>query len=188
MLLLDPANGNTRTTKDLLFSSVPQQLVYDNIAQTYVVTFKNNSYMPYAASGDPLLIAMLDARLETVWAKALAFDGYVTNVIKTDDNYYVYGAYRKLTDETGRQYTTQANRMNMFVYPVNAEGEWLSVTVFEAPFAYFPLNVVKINNEYVDVISIKDAQPDQLIESRMVGGDPYYMVIHSNNNIFYQYK
>ena len=187
LLLLDPANGNTRTTKDLLFSSVPQQLVYDDIAQTFVLSFKGNTFMPYSASGDPLLIAMLDARLETVWVKTLAFDGYVANVIKTDDNYYVYGTFRKLTDEAGRQYATRENQMNMFVYPVNADGNWLNVNVFEAPFSYFPLNVVKINNEYVDVISLKEAQPDQLIESRALGGNPYYMVIQSNSDVIYQY-
>jgi len=185
MILLDP-NGNPKTTKDLLFSSAPQQIVYDDIAQTYVLAFKDNSFMPFSVSGDPLLIAMLDANLETVWAKTLTFDGYVANVIKTDDNYYVYGAYKKLTDEAGRQYVTEDDRVNMFVYPINADGYWYSVTAFEAPFSYYPLNVVKINNEYLDVLSIKDAQPIQLIESRAVGGQPYYMVIHSNSNIFYQ--
>jgi len=188
ILLLDPANGNTRTTKDLPFPSAPQQLIYDDIAQTYVVAFKGNTLMQYAPSGDPLLIAMLDAKLETVWAKPLEFDGYVANVIKTDDNYYIYGAYRILTDEAGRQYPTQENRMNMFVYPINADGYWYSVTAFEAPFSYYPLHVVKINNEYVDVISIKETQPDQLIESRSLGGEPYYMVIQSNSEIIYRYK
>ena len=186
MLLLD-ANGNTKTTKDLNAASVPQKLIYDDIAQNYVLAFKGGSFMPYSASDDELQIYMLNAKLEPVWNKSLTFDGYLSNVIKTDDNYYIYGAYGKMTDGNGKQYNTEANRMNMFVYPVNAGGAWLNVSTFDAPFSYYPLHVTKINNEYVDVIAIKDAQAAKFIEDKNVGGTPYYMIIHSNSDVYYQY-
>ena len=186
MLLLD-ANGNTKTSKDLAFSSVPQRLIYDDIAQNYVVAFKGTSFMPYSVSNDALQICMLDAKLETVWNKSFSFDGYISNVIKTDDKYFVYGAYSKLTDESGKQYATDANRMNMFVYPINAAGSWLNVNTFNAPFSYYPLHVTKINNEYVDVISIKDTHAGKMIEEKKLGGAPYYMIIHSNKELYYQF-
>ena len=186
ILLLDAA-GNTKTTKDLAgFSSVPQRLIYDDIAQTYVLALKGKSFMPFSGSNEPLQICMLDAKLDVQWNKSLIFDGYLANLIKTDDNYYVYGTYSRLMDEHGREYVTNANRVNMFVFPISADGSWLNFTAFNAPFSYYPLNVVKINNEFVDVISIKDAQPDRLIESRTIGGAPYYMIIHANRDVYYQ--
>ena len=186
ILLLDTI-GNIKATKNLPFTSVPQKIVYDDIAQTYVLAFKGNSFMPYSASNSMLQIAMLDAVFEPIWSHTLSFDGYLASIVKTDDNYYVYGAYRRLTDVQGRQYATQANQMNMFVYPIKAEGNWLNVTTFDEPFSYYPLNVVKINNEYLDVISIKDAQPDRLIEDQALAGNPYYVIIHSNSELFYHY-
>ena len=188
ILLIDATSGNVRTTKDFPFTAIPQQLVYDDISQTYVLALKGTTYMPFFASSAPLQIAMLDAKLDIVWAETITFDGYIVNVVKTDDNYYVYGAYRRLTDKMGKLHFTDENAMNMFVYPISARGDWLSVTLFEEPFSYYPLNVVKINNEYVDVISLKDEQPDRLIEGRSLGGKPYYMVIYSNRDIQYQFN
>jgi len=187
MLLLDAA-GNTKTTKDLTFSSVPQRLVYDDIADNFVLAFKGNSLIPFAASNDQLHICMLNARLENVWSKSLTFDGYVSNIVKTDDNYYIYGAYRSLTNASGRKYTTEVNRMNMFVYPINTRGNWLNVSVLNFPFSVYPLYVSKINNEYVDVISVIDEQADKLVEKKSANAKPHYMIIHANSNIYYQYS
>jgi len=184
ILLLD-ANGNTKTSKDLPISSVPQKMIYDDIAQTYILAFKGDTYMPYHANSDIFNICMLNSKLETVWSNSLFFDGYLANVVKTDDNFYIYGAYSKLTTENGKTYNTNANRVNMFVCPISADGKWMSVTVFEEPFSYYPIAVSKINNEYVDVISVKDKQPDKLIEDRNVGGMPYYLIIRSNSERWY---
>jgi hypothetical protein len=186
MLLLDAA-GNTKTSKDLPVSAVPQRMIYDDIAQYYVLAFKGSSFTPYSANSSELQICMLNAKLETVWNKSLTFEGYLSNVIKTDDNFYIYGAYSKLTDENGKQYNTEANRMNMFVYPISAGGSWLGVSTFDAPFSYYPLYVSKINNEYVDIIAVKDAQADKLVEEKSTAGVPYYMIIQSNRNLYYQY-
>ena len=185
ILLLDAA-GNTKSTKDLSFSTVPQKMVYDDIAQTYVLAFKGTSFVPYSVSYDPLHICMLNERLETVWSKSLEFDGYLSNVIKTDDNYFVYGAYNRLIDDAGIQYNLDANRVNMFVYPINAEGIWLNVNTFNASFSYYPLLVSKINNEYLDVIAVKNVRPDKIVEEKEISGDPYYLIIHSNKNVLYK--
>jgi len=184
ILLLD-ASGNARTTKDLDIASVPQRMVYDEIAQNYVIAFKGNSLNPFAVSAGALDIAMYNARLDQVWKKSLAFDGYVANVVKTDDNYYVYGAYTKLTDESGRQFDTEAGRVNMFVYPVTSGGRWLSVATFDAPFSYYPLYVSKINNEFVDVISVRDTPAEKLIGDRSVSATPHYMIIEGNERVFF---
>jgi hypothetical protein len=184
--LLD-AKGNIRTSKDLTITAVPQKMIYDDIAQNFVIAFKGNTFMPFLVSEDVCQICMLNEKLVPVWNKSLTFEGYVANVVKTDDNYYLYGAYSKVTDENGKTYSTVSNRINMFVYPVNARGEWLSVTLFEAPFSYSPLHVSKINNEYVDIIAVKDLRADRLIEDKTTNGTSYYMIIHSNNKLFYQY-
>ena len=176
MLLLDAA-GNTKTTKNLIYSSVPQKLVYDDIAQNYVIAFKGISFKSFIATGDELFICMLDEKLETRWSTLLGFDGYLANIIKTDDIYYVYGAQR-----------TENDRMNMFVHPVTADGTWLTFSVFNAPFSYYPLYVSKINNEYVDVISVMDVPANRLVEERSVSAKPYYMIIHANQNIYYRYS
>ncbi|MCL2072456.1 MAG: hypothetical protein FWH18_00890 [Marinilabiliaceae bacterium] len=184
MILLDKM-GNVKNSKDLPFSTVPRALIYDDIAQTYTISFKGTSFKPFYSSNDMLNISMLNAKFEPIWNKSVTFDGYIANMVKTDDNYFIYGAYQSLTDDNGKQYSTDAGNINMFIYPITAEGNWTKVTVFKEPFSYYPLFVSKINNEYVDIISVKDAHPDKLIQEKSVNAQPYYMIISANRSLYF---
>ncbi|MDR1544132.1 MAG: hypothetical protein LBS50_06960, partial [Prevotellaceae bacterium] len=81
----------------------------------------------------------------------------------------------------GKVYTTDNKNINLFVYTIDALANQLSLKTFDAPFSYYPLIVTKISNEYVDVISAKNA-----IELSDEKGSSYYLIISSDNKVYYK--
>jgi hypothetical protein len=174
MYLLD-INGNVKKNIKLASSTIPRKLMYDDISQTFLLAFKGNTFMPYIISKDVLQLYKLNADLSTSWQKDLPFNGYISNVIKTNDRFYVYGAYSSITDVDKTLATGDDKIINAFVYTVNSSGERLSLKTFDKPFSYYPLWASKISNEYVDIIS-----------ARAADNDAFYMILSTDNEVYYQ--
>jgi hypothetical protein len=174
-------NGNEKKNVKLASTAVPRKLIYDDISETFFIAFKGNSYSPYDISDDILHLYLLNADLVTVWNSALQFTGYLSNVIRTNNQLYVYGAYSEIKDAGDKVYTTDNKAINLFVYTIDALGKQVSLKTFDAPFSYYPLSVSKISNEYVDVISVKNK-----LESNEAKGSSYYLIISSDNNVYYK--
>jgi hypothetical protein len=173
--------GNIRKDVELPSTAVPRKMIFDDINETFLIAFKGNSYSPYEISGDALQLYLLDYGLTNVWNSALPFTGYLSNVIRTNDRLYVYGAYSQIEDAAGKAVATEGNKVNLFVSTVDAAGKRLSVDTFDTPFACYPLSVSKISNEYVDVICAKD-KPEQTDAK----GSSYYLIISSDNKVYYK--
>ncbi|MDR1602032.1 MAG: hypothetical protein LBS42_06340 [Tannerella sp.] len=180
LYILD-VGGNEKKNVKLASTAVPRKLIYDDINETFFVALKGNSYSPYDISGDTLNLYLLDSNLATVWNSDLQFTGYLSNVIRTNNQLYVYGAYSEVKDAAGKVYTTDNKNINLFVYTIDALANQLSLKTFDAPFSYYPLIVTKISNEYVDVISAKKA-----IELSDEKGSSYYLIISSDNKVYYK--
>jgi hypothetical protein len=180
MYLLDP-KGNIKKSVKLGAPAVPRKLIYDDISETYLIAFKGNSYLPYEIANDVLYLYLLDYNLTNVWNKTLSFTGYLSNVIKTNNQFYVYGAYSEIKDADDKTVATDNNQINSFVYTVDASGNRLSLKTFDAPFSYYPLLVSKINNEYVDILSVKDKPAFSDTKS-----SSYYLIVSSNNDVYYK--
>jgi hypothetical protein len=180
LYLLD-VNGNEKKNVKLAATAVPRKLIYDDISETFFVALKGNVYLPYDISDDVLHLYLLDSSLATVWNSSLQFTGYLSNVIRTNNQLYIYGAYSEVKDAAGKVYTTDNKKVNLFVYTVDASGNQLSLKTFDAPFSYYPLLVSKISNEYVDVISAKNK-----IEANDEKRSSYYLIISADNKVYYK--
>jgi hypothetical protein len=178
--LLD-RTGNVKKEIELPSKAIPRKLIFDDINETFLIAFKGNSYSPYEISSDALQLYLLDYGLTNVWDGALPFTGYLSNVIRTNDRLYVYGAYSHIEDATGKTVVTEGNKVNLFVSTVDAAGKHLSMKTFDTPFSCYPLWVSKISNEYVDVICAKDKP-----EMTDAKGGSYYLIISSDNKIYYK--
>jgi hypothetical protein len=180
LYLLDN-NGTVKKNVKLASTAIPRKLMYDDISETFLLAFKGNSLMPYAVSDDEFQLYRLNADLSLNWQTNLPFTGYVLNVIKTNDRFYVHGAYNSIT--TGdKKVTTADNKINAFVYTISSTGAGLSLKTFNAAFSYYPLLATKINNEYMDVISVK-ASTDGLLNGT---NESFYMIISSENEVSYK--
>jgi hypothetical protein len=166
-------NGNVKKNIKLASAAIPRKLMYDDISQTFLLAFKGNSFMPYIVGKDVLQLYKLNADLSPGWQKDLPFTGYFSNVIKTNDRFYVYGAYTTITDGD-KTLATGGDKINAFVYVVNPSGDRVSLKTLDAPFSYYPLWVSKISNEYVDIIS-----------ARADNNDSYYMILSADNETFF---
>ncbi|MDR1680161.1 MAG: hypothetical protein LBS12_00020 [Prevotellaceae bacterium] len=180
--LLD-AGGNVKKNAGLPSATVPRKLLYDDIGETFLVAFKGTSFMPYALSSDPMKIYKLKSDLAVAWSGELSFIGYLSNIIKTNDRFYVYGSYNTITDAEGRRVSAGDNKISAFAYTLNPDGKWLALKRFEANFSYYPLLVSKINNEYVDMIAVR-ASNDGFFEET---NRSFYQIISADNEVVYQY-
>jgi hypothetical protein len=178
--LLD-VNGNVKKNAPLGAPAVPRKLIYDDISETYLIAFKGNSYQPYEITNDVLYLHLLNFNLTNVWNNTLQLTGYLSNVIKTNNRFYVYGAYSEIKDAADKIVATDNNKVNSFVYTIDASGNWLSLKTFDAPFSYYPLLTSKISNEYVDIISAKDKPA--LSDTK---NSAYYLILSSDNNVYYK--
>jgi hypothetical protein len=124
---------------------------------------------------------LLDSGLTNIWNNTLQFTGYLSNIVKTNNQFYVYGSYSEIKDAAGKNTATAGNKINLFVYNIDATGNWQSFTLFDAPFSYYPLLVSKISNEYVDVISVKEK-----LEVTDMEHSSYYLIISSDNKVYYK--
>jgi hypothetical protein len=179
LYILD-ASGNEKKNVKLAATAVPRKLIYDDISETFFIAFKGNSYAPYDISSDALHLYLLDSGLATVWNSELQFTGYLSNVIRTNNQFYVYGACSEVRDAESTIYTSD-NAINAFVYTADASGRQVSLKTFDAPFSYYPLLTSKISNEYVDMICVKNK-----IELTDDKRSSYYLVISSDNKVFYK--
>ncbi|MDR0385424.1 MAG: hypothetical protein LBH60_05045 [Prevotellaceae bacterium] len=174
-------DGNEKKNVKLVSTAIPRKLIYDDISETFFVASKGNSYSPYDISEDDLHLCLFDHNLTSAWNRTLQFTGYLSNVIRTNNQLYIYGAYSKVKDAGGKVYTTDSTRINLFVYTTNSVADQVSLKTFDAPFSYYPLLVSKISNEYVDVISVKDK-----LELNDKKRSSYYLIISSDNETYYK--
>ncbi|MDR0371937.1 MAG: hypothetical protein LBH80_08890 [Prevotellaceae bacterium] len=178
--LLD-RHGNVKKDVGLTSIAVPRKMIFDDINETFLIAFKGKSYSPYEISDDALQLSLLNYGLTTVRNSVLPFTGYLSNVIRTNDRLYIYGAYSQIEDAAGQTVATDGGKMNLFVATIDAAGNRLSVDRFDTPFACYPLLVSKISNEYVDAICAKDKP-----EPTDVKGSSHYLILSSDNKVFYK--
>ena len=183
LYLLDPA-GNMKKNTKLAAAAIPRKLLYDDINETFLIAFKGNSFLPYDSSGDALQLFRLKADLSDDWKTEMPFTGYVSNIIKTNDQLYIYGAFSALTGAAGNSFAAGDGKTAAFAAIVDANGQRLSEQVFDAPFSYYPLYVSKISNEYVDMIAVKKALPD---DSAAKESQSYYLIISADNKVYFSY-
>jgi hypothetical protein len=179
LYLLD-ANGNEKKNVKLASTAVPRKLIYDDISETSFIAFKGNSYAAHDISNDELHLYAFNSGLTAQWNTSLQFTGYLSNVIRTNNQLYIYGAYSEVKDAQGKVHATDNKRINLFVCTVDALGSQASLKTFDAPFSYYPLLVSKISNEYVDVISVKNR-----IEPTNAKRSSYYLILSSDNKVYY---
>jgi hypothetical protein len=154
--------GAVKKQVALSASSIPRQCIYNDIGQEYVLSFNGVDIQSVqTASHDNITLLTLNAEFAEVWKTALPLaGGYFVNTIRTNDRFYVYSA------------TLRDGKMLAQVNVVNANGDKAEQQVFDVGFSYYPLHVSKINNEYADMIAVKDS-PD--------GTESFYMIVTSSN-------
>jgi hypothetical protein len=182
LYLLSSSGAVTENLK-LPSAAVPRKLMYDDVGGSFLLAFKGDDFSPYSMADDAMQLLMLSsAGLTMVWSNTLQFSGYLSNIIRTNDRFYVYGAYSELEDAAGEVASTNRRQVNAFVYPIDAAGQWLSLKTFDTDFSCYPLLVSKISNEYVEMVAVKNVSPTK---SESAKENSYYMIISADNELRY---
>ncbi|MDR2467061.1 MAG: hypothetical protein LBD35_06670 [Prevotellaceae bacterium] len=147
--LLDGKGAPKKNVK-LAPTATPRKLLYDDIDESFLVAFKGQTLAPYEMSDDPLQFVTLNSALDEKYRSSLELSGYVVNIVKTNNQFHIYGGCKSVRDESGRT-LTNANVVP-FVVTVNTLGKQTSARLLDEGYASYPLTVTKISNEYADMI------------------------------------
>lgn len=162
-------SGNMQKEFVLPAKSFPRKLIYNDVNQAFTVAFKGKTADNYEFSNDNLQILSLTSNLSLSWTKELAFNGFLSNIIFTNNIIYVYGAYTSLQNANNQTVNTKNNVTNAFVQTFDSFGNRNILKTFDEDFSYFPLFINKINNENTDIIAVKN--------SLNVSSEAFYMLL-----------
>jgi hypothetical protein len=188
LLTLD-IDGNIKSSKDVNLPAVIRTLQYDDINQTFLLAAKGTELWPYTIDSDTLRVLMTDLSFKKKWQKNCWFDGCLSNILKINDQLYIYGTYSKLTGNDSTSYVLGENIYNCFLNVIDAEGNWNLTKVFKTDCSYYPLRTSKINSDYVEIIAVKDIKPDIpfITNNSFSDSKPFYLITTSKGDVYFQH-
>jgi len=81
----------------------------------------------------------------------LKFNGYLVNILKNNNIYYLYGAFSKITSLDGEEINLDGSTA-IFQYSIDAEGNWQNGEHYEFKQSVYPLWAAKIDNTRAEII------------------------------------
>lgn len=163
LLLLDNA-GNVKQTSEIKANEIPRKMLVDEISNKYIVVLGGTSLKPFTMETNNIHFVCLNSNLGLEWDKQIPFVGYICNVLKANNKYYIAGAYSKISGLANE--TVEAdNGAELFIYSIDAEGNWLTDNYFDTGTATYPVWVSKVDNARMEVVSLLDNEPKRAEES-----------------------
>jgi hypothetical protein len=153
-LILFDSKGKLKRSVNLQKNSVPQKIIYDDIAQTFLVAQKGTENKPFETGNSNLQLTMYDITLAPLWKADIAFDGYLTNIVKINNLFYIYGTCTKISNPQNE--ILSQDKATIFAANITAEGNYFSLKTFDLPQPQYLISANKINSEFVDLIAIPD--------------------------------
>ena len=157
MVLMDKV-GNQKQSVEVKVKALPRKLMVDDIDNKYIILFCGTNLQPYVNESCEMHVCGLDSKFKTLWDKQLMFDGYTCNMIKTDDVYYIFGAFRKMHSLDDEDIDLNGNS-GLFVYSIDNSGNWLNGNNYETSRTIYPRWISKCDNTTFEVVSALDNEP-----------------------------
>ena len=157
MILLDKA-GNQKQVAEIKVKALPRKLLVDDIDNKYVVLFCGTSIKPFVNESSQIHLCCFDSKFKTLWEKQLQLNGYTCNVLKTDNIYYLLGAFTKMQNLDNEDVDLNGNS-GLFIYSIDADGNWLIGENYEPNQSIYPMWISKCNNTTFEVVSALDSEP-----------------------------
>ena len=151
MILLDKA-GNQKQSVEIKIKALPRKLLVDDIDNKYVVMFCGSSIKPFVNETCQIHFCCFDSKFKTLWDKQLQLNGYTCNVLKTDNVYYLLGAFTKMQNLDNEDVDLNGN-FGLFIYSIDADGNWLVGENYESNQSIYPMWISKCNNTTFEVVS-----------------------------------
>ncbi len=159
VFLLDNA-GTQKMTAEVKSKALPRKLIADDISGKYIIVFSGTKHQPFVSEDCDMHICCLDSKLKTEWDKQLKFSGYFCNILRTDNIYYVAGAFSKIHNLDNEDIDL-GNGSGMFFYSIGSDGNWLKGENHESDKPIYPMWISKCDNTTFEVVSALDSEPWQ---------------------------
>lgn len=157
MILLDKA-GNQKQSVEVKIKALPRKLLVDDIDNKYIVLFCGTSIKPFVKESSQLHFCCFDSKFKTLWDKQIQLDGYSCNVLKTDNVYYLLGAFTKMQNLDNEDVDLNG-KFGLFIYSIDADGNWLIGENYESSQSIYPMWISKCDNTTFEVVSALNKEP-----------------------------
>jgi hypothetical protein len=176
-------NGNIKTTREINTASVPEILLYDDVNLTTLLACKGKKYNNFSVSDDSLRVYLFDTGLNILREKYLWFDGYLSNIIKSNNRSYIFGSFNKLNKPDDTHISLESGVSNVFLNTLDVDGNSLQFKTFPDSFSYFPLKINKINSDLIDVMSLKGVNPADASINDINDLKPHYFIVNTQGSV-----
>lgn len=157
MVLFDKA-GTQKQIVEIKNNNLPRKLLVDDIDNKYIVMFCGTSVKPFVNEPCDLHVCCLDSKFKTLWDKQLNFSGYACNILKTNNIYYILGAFGKMKNLDNEDVDLNGSS-GLFIYSIDAEGNWQMGENYESEQSIYPMWISKCDNTTFEVVSALDSEP-----------------------------
>ncbi len=184
LLKLDET-GKQIVKKELPVKDIPRYLMYDDLNETVIVATKGNVMNQFDDPFGNLNIAKVSLNDETQnWTKEIPFEGYLTDIVKMDKNYFVFGNFTKLFMPDGVAIISKAGaektKTNSFAAIVSDAGQLVKIQPFLSDKPFFSLRAVKINSNVINLLGLKSDAFDVKKANYQQIGKLNYLLINLN--------
>jgi len=167
MLLLDGNTGDVKQSMKLNVKEMPRKLLVDDIDNKFIIVFGGKSQQLFTMEPNNMHVCCLDSKLNTAWESNIPFTGYICNVVKTNDIYYITGGFSKIKGFDNEE-TDLENGCGFFEYSIDGDGNWANDHYYDSETASYPLWVSKVDNMKLEVVSLLNNAPQSASDSTTI--------------------
>jgi len=187
--------GTKKSDKSLESKSVVRYLYYDDINEKVLLAFYGKTIDKNATQNSQLEIIKLkvtEKSIELDWQTPVKIDftGSFVDIVKINQNYYVFNNYSEYTDlgnnKVSAKGKTSAKQNNAFLTIVDEKGQKTAMKNFASDKYYYLTKIVKINDNLINLLGIYGDSDKVKSDVEKKQGEFYYMLINNKGEVTYK--
>ncbi|MCK5822902.1 MAG: hypothetical protein KAG95_02800 [Bacteroidales bacterium] len=157
--------GKEITNSKLANHYVPRYFLYDDINKKIIFAYKGNSLKKLNNNYEDLVVEYCDSSCYSLWKQTFKLKGNIFDIIKTNENYTVFGNFSKLENKESNEIIeikqkSDKTPLNIFSCFINKLGEIKKVNIYNSKPSYFGLRALKLNSKEINVVGINGFSED----------------------------
>ncbi len=183
-------SGKEQMNKKLSTNYVPRYMLYDDIDNKMILAYKGYSLKKISNNYENLVIEYCDSSCYSLWKQTFKLKGNIIDIIKTNENYTVFGNFSKLENKNKNEIIEvpqNSNKISVNVFScfINQTGEIKKINIYNSKSSYFGLRAVKLNSNEINVVGINSFLEDINDQKNNNNCSLYYLLTNEQGDKIY---